>query len=222
MISIGVVQFHTDSLLNGAPSQESDNEKRGDRPETQNDSESSPPSKTPRADSNPDNEDGYELPLDQIFELLKNTRRRRVLKFLRENGGETTLSEVAEHIAALENDTTVKAINSAQRKRVYVGLYQCHLPKMDDADVVIFDKNRGTIELGPNVEQLEPYLEPPEDREWHKLYMGVTLGSLALFGYSQVAGSAIGLTSVVVLGVALIAITACVVAHSLAVSNGYS
>lgn len=155
---------------------------------------------------------GYELPLDQIFEILKNSRRRETLRYLYDNGGETTLSDVAEHIAALENDTTVKAISSAQRKRVYVGLYQCHLPKMDDMDVVDFDQNRGTIELGPNTDQLDPYLDEPNTKDWHKLYAGVTLAGAGLFAIAQVAAIS-WLTAPVVLGVLLVGISACIGVH---------
>jgi hypothetical protein len=61
-----------------------------------------------------------ELPLDQVFEILKNSRRRQTLHYLFENDGKATLSELAEHIAALENDVDIKAITSSQRKRVYV------------------------------------------------------------------------------------------------------
>jgi hypothetical protein len=39
-----------------------------------------------------------------------------------------------------------------------VALYQCHLPKMDDADVIDFDHSRGTVERGPNADQLYVYL----------------------------------------------------------------
>lgn len=100
-----------------------------------------------------------ELPLDTVFELLRNDRRRRVLEYLDENEGEATLSELAERIAAIENDTTEEALSSQQRKRVYVGLYQCHLPKMDGAGVIEFDENRGDVERLPAADQLHPYLE---------------------------------------------------------------
>ncbi len=160
-----------------------------------------------------DTDNGYDLPLDQIFEILKNSRRRQTLRFLYENEGETTLSEVAEHIAAIENDTTVKAISSAQRKRVYVGLYQCHLPKMDDTDVIDFEQNRGTIEFGPNVDQLEPYLDKPKQREWHKAYSGVAVAGFLLFLATQAGAASYGLTpSVVLLGL-LVGIFACVTAQ---------
>ncbi len=156
---------------------------------------------------------GYDLPLDQIFEILKNSRRRQTLRFLYENEGKTTLSEVAEHIAAIENDTTVKAISSAQRKRVYVGLYQCHLPKMDDTDVIDFEQNRGTIEFGPNIDQLEPYLDKPKQRDWHKAYSGIAVAGFLLFLATQAGAASYGLTPTAVLLGLLVGVTACVTVH---------
>lgn len=178
-------------------------------------STTAPPDREGDRESEGVNQAGYELPLDEVFETLKNSRRRETLRYLRENGGETTLSDVAEHIAALENDTTVRAISSAQRKRVYVGLYQCHLPKMDDTDVIDFEQNRGTIELGPNAEQLYPYLEEPETTEWHKLYMGVAAAGFGLFVAAQAGAASFGLTPTVVLLWLLVGMTVCVVAHYL-------
>lgn len=105
-----------------------------------------------------------ELDIGDVFELLKNERRRRVIRFLNEQeDGVTTLNVMAEHIAALENDIDVSQLSSSQRKRVYIGLYQCHLPKMDEYGVIDFQKNRGIITL-KNTTQLEPYL-PDEDGE---------------------------------------------------------
>jgi len=133
------------------------------------------------------------LSLDLVFEVLKNERRRRVLQFLRDSPGTVSLSDVAEHIAAIENDKPEKALSSQERKRVYVGLYQCHLPKMDDTDVVDFDGNRGTIDLGDNAEQLYPFLEAEEtqQRPWPKYYLGTSAMSLGVFGAVQLAAPAL-------------------------------
>ena len=99
------------------------------------------------------------LPLDQVFGILKNQRRRYVLKYLHEADGQASLSDIAEQIAAWENDKEVRQISSSERKRVYVGLYQCHLPKMDGADVIDFNKPRGTIEIGKNADSVYTYLD---------------------------------------------------------------
>lgn len=108
-------------------------------------------------DSPPD--ESTDLPLDTVFEILKNRRRRDILQYLWNHDGTANIGELAEHIAALENDVDVTALSSSQRKRVYIGLYQCHLPKMDDAEVVDFDKHRGTIELRDSAEELTAYLQ---------------------------------------------------------------
>lgn len=118
---------------------------------------------------------GSSLDKGEIFDLLKNSRRRSIIQYLRAHDGYAELNEVAEHIAADENDITVRELSSDQRKRVYIGLYQCHLPKMDSLGVVEYDKNRGTIELQDSVSQLLKYMDPVDgdeneeaapDREW--------------------------------------------------------
>jgi Mn-containing catalase len=103
-------------------------------------------------------EEAAQLSKDTLYELLKNSRRRESLRFLFERGETTTLSDVAEHVAAKENDTEVRLLSSAERKRVYIGLYQCHLPKMDRAGVIDFDKDRGNIELTAAADQLRRHL----------------------------------------------------------------
>jgi hypothetical protein len=82
-----------------------------------------------------------------IFTVLKNRRRREALQYLRHAEGPVSLGDLAEYIAAKENDVETDQLTSAQRKRVYTTLYQCHLPMMDDADVVEYDQNRGSVEL---------------------------------------------------------------------------
>jgi len=81
--------------------------------------------------------------LDTIFEVLKNRRRWLVLRYLKTTSESASIGELAEHIAAIENDIKQAELGSQQRKRVYISLYQSHLPKMDDAGVIQFDQNRG-------------------------------------------------------------------------------
>lgn len=143
-----------------------------------------------------------ELSLDLIFEVLKNERRRRVLYYLQENDGPASLRTLSEHIAALENDKTVAELNSQERKRVYVGLYQCHLPKMDDMSFVHFNKDRGIIELGPAASEVDRYLDDPDPgRPWPLYYMTIAGMSWLGLGLSMVAPPMIpgGVVSVAVL-----------------------
>ncbi|WP_336133566.1 DUF7344 domain-containing protein [Natronomonas amylolytica] len=139
------------------------------------------PEETSEADEQPPEA----LPLDQAFGILKNQRRRNVLEYLYEADGAVSLSEVAEQIAAWENDKEVRQITSSERKRVYVGLYQCHLPKMDDVDVIAFNKPRGIIELGKNAEGLYKYLDVDDEAEeppWHRYSVALSLAGALVLG----------------------------------------
>ncbi|WP_276261521.1 DUF7344 domain-containing protein [Haloglomus litoreum] len=148
-----------------------------------------------------------DLPLDQVFDVLRNERRRLVLRYLEESEGPHTIGELAEHIAAHENDKPIAQLSSDERKRAYVGLYQCHLPKMDSMGIVQFNKDRGRIALGPNHTLVEPYLdlgEQPtvaaEDR-WPRRYL-----SLSAVGGGVVLLSAAGNQTVTWLAAALVVV----------------
>jgi len=152
-----------------------------------------------------------ELSLDHIFEILKNERRRTVLHYLADNEGPVSLGQLAEHVAAVENDTTVARVTSKERKCVYVGLYQCHLPKMDDMDIVSFNQNRGKIEVGPNAHALYAYLENSDsrDRQWPLYYGAVAALGGALLLLSHVGASTVGLTPTAVAVVSLLGVSTC-------------
>lgn len=145
--------------------------------------------------------DTDKLSKDMIFGLLMNRRRRQVLTYLLGTEGTVTLSDLAEHIAAWENDIEIRALNSAQRKRVYVGLYQTHLPKMDDAGVIDYNQDRGLITLGENADSLVLYLEtetPPQDR-WDQLY-----ASMSVIGTALVGGVYLGLPGMSIVSVSVV------------------
>jgi len=113
-----------------------------------------------------DARDDRTLTQTDVFDVLKNERRRAVIQYLHDHGGSADLSDVAEHIAASENDTPVRQLTSQERKRVRIALYQCHLPRMDALGIVEFDKHRGTIALLDPASQVLYYLQlPPEDTQ---------------------------------------------------------
>ena len=103
------------------------------------------------------------LPKDLVFGLLANERRRLVLEVLAEESS-TTLSDLAERVASIENGKPKLQVTSDERKRVYVTLYQSHLPQMDAANVIEYDQQRGTIERRPEANQLETCLAAYPDQ----------------------------------------------------------
>jgi hypothetical protein len=96
--------------------------------------------------------------MDQIFGILSNQRRRYVLTYLTMTEGTVTLSDLAERIAAWECEKDIDGLNSQERKRVYVSLYQGHLPKMADAGAIAYDSDRGTVEPGEQFHHFTHYL----------------------------------------------------------------
>jgi DNA-binding transcriptional ArsR family regulator len=101
------------------------------------------------------------LPLDVVFEILKNRRRRLALHYLHEHPGPVDIDDLSVHIAAVENGKSEREISAKERKRVYVGLYQWHLQKMADVGVIETDRKLN-VELGPNAEQVYARLETAE------------------------------------------------------------
>lgn len=110
-------------------------------------------------------EEESRLPKDELFHLLQNERRRRALQYILDCGDTVDMREIAERLAAIENDVDVAELTSAQRKRVYVSLYQCHLPKLDEAAVIDYNKDRGRIAPTRRIAQLEPYLSVDAESE---------------------------------------------------------
>lgn len=151
-----------------------------------------------------------EVRLDVIFDILKNQRRRHVLRYLRENET-STLSDLAEHVAALENGKDVRSLTSSERKRVYVGLYQCHLPRMSDAGVIDFDSDRGRIELRDTAEQLEEYLDADDGptRPWHLYQLSFAVGGGAMYAGSATLFGPSAVPSLLVVLALVVAVAGC-------------
>lgn len=130
------------------------------------------------------------LSRDEVFETLSNRRRRFVLHHLQEVDESATLSEIAEQVAAWENDSTMDAISSSERKTVYTSLQQFHLPKMEEMGVVSYDSREGTVALTEAAADLDIYLEVVDryDIPWSFYYVG-----LSAIGSVMVALSAVGI-----------------------------
>jgi DNA-binding transcriptional ArsR family regulator len=136
-----------------------------------------------------------ELPVDEIFHILQNERRRMVLEYLQEADDSVRMRDVAEQVAAWENETTVEELNSDQRQRVYIPLYQSHLPKLDKAGIIDYQQNRGIVERRPLARQLDYYLNADSNRSsngstgvdrdggWDDYYIGAAgIGAVLLLG----------------------------------------
>lgn len=133
------------------------------------------------------------LSQETVFDILSSPRRRYVLHYLRRAEEPVELTELAKQVAAWENETDPESLTDQQRKRVYVSLYQTHIPKLDDAGVVDYDSDEGTISLAPGATAVDDYLTQPEDgTPWQAIYfteavLGGVLLLLAIYDVSVFA-----------------------------------
>ncbi|WP_129114117.1 DUF7344 domain-containing protein [Halegenticoccus tardaugens] len=100
-----------------------------------------------------------ELSTDDLFHILQNQRRRYVLQYMQGRDDRVDMRDVAEQVAAWEHDTTVQALTSDERQRVYIALYQSHLPKLDEKGVLKYNQSRGIVERTPLADRFDPYLD---------------------------------------------------------------
>lgn len=119
----------------------------------------------------------------ELFDVFSNARRRRTVQYLKQRNGSCDLSSLVEQVAAWENETDPETVTRTQRRRVYISLYQTHLPMLEEHGIVAWDPDDHTIDLLPHEDVFDPYLDHrlEDQREWHRLYVTVTaLGVLGL------------------------------------------
>jgi hypothetical protein len=114
----------------------------------------------------------------EIHDVLRNDRRRQVLAHLRERLGRAGLGELADAIAATEAESDSPP--SGVRQSVYNSLRQTHLPRLERAGVVSYDRNRQEVALEADVRYFDRHMEVSTDLgvTWAGLYR-----TLALVGF---------------------------------------
>lgn len=135
------------------------------------------------------------LSKDTIFHLLQVQRRRLTLQYLHGRTDTVSLRDLAEQVAAWENEMSVVELTSKERQRAYISLYQTHLPTLDTEGIIEYDKDRGTIKRTSRADQFDSYLfdTVPQDasesstdsalnHRWERYYLGGTLFSTSLLG----------------------------------------
>lgn len=100
-----------------------------------------------------------ELSRDDLFHLLSNQRRRATLGYLHGRDEPVDMRDLAERIAAWEHEKPVAQLRSKERQRVYIALYQSHLPKLNDHGVIEYNRPRGIVRRTDLADQLDPYLD---------------------------------------------------------------
>lgn len=77
--------------------------------------------------------ENIDMPIDEALETLANDRRRFTIRHVAEadrDDSSVDVGTLAEAVASFELDVPPVEINSKQRKRAYVSLYQGHIGKL--------------------------------------------------------------------------------------------
>lgn len=168
----------------------------------------------------PDSASERALSPEDLHALLANRRRRYTIRALDTERGPVALGTLAEGLAAAEHGIAPTAVTSVQRKVAYTALQQHHLPKLDRAGLVRFDRREGVVTPTPRLADIAAAAgaERPTTVPWHALSLalatvlflglgGVWLGAIPLGpGVALAAGTLLAGT---------LAVTA--LAHTLAV-----
>lgn len=102
------------------------------------------------------------LSAETVFYLLSSRRRRDVLRYLfRERS--VPFDDLVDQIVSQELDRRVEEVDPDHRSAVYASLYQTHVPKLADADVVVYDPERRQVTLTDRGRQLRWYLDGPRN-----------------------------------------------------------
>jgi DNA-binding transcriptional ArsR family regulator len=148
---------------------------------------------------------------DEIFTALSNRRRRNVITYLKRHGDDARVRDIAEQLAAWENDLEINEVSYKQRKRVYTALHQSHLPKLSESGFIAYESDRGIVSLTEESRQLDVYLEIVAENDilWSEYYVGLAvvcglLGGAAAIGtvpFAAVSGYVYAVLFAVLFGV---------------------
>lgn len=144
-----------------------------------------------------------EISQDDIFDLLSNPRRRFVINYLLREDRPVGIQELSRELATWEFEVEPEELTDQQEKRIYVALYQTHVPKLEEAGVVDYDADASLIELTDAATQLQPYVDdaPARDRPWPWYYLAVTAVGAVLFAGAQFAAGPLAALSPFQVGV---------------------
>ena len=157
----------------------------------------------------------HELTQAELFDVFSNARRRRTVQFLKQQGGRCDLASLVEQVAAWENDADPSEVTRTQRRRVYISLYQTHLPMLEDHGIVDWDPDAHTIELLPSEDVFEPYLGRQLDgsRRWHRAYLTVAAVGAAAVAALWLSPASAAIVPFVALALCLAVLAISIVQH---------
>lgn len=90
-----------------------------------------------------------DLSLEAALGLLAEKRCRDIIYHLQQETTPIPIADLAKQIADAEFRGSSTAPSDLQDS-IYTHVHQLHIPKLADADVVVFHRDENTVELGDN------------------------------------------------------------------------
>lgn len=141
---------------------------------------------------------------DDIFDILSNSRRRRLLYYLEKRDGSAELRELARLIATAESDSDTEEVPSDAIRRVYISLYQLHVPNLQEFGLVEYDEDTTLVSMTERVDEMFE-LFVMKTSPWPRYYVAIALGGAIFLGaiaFDVFPVSAITAAFLIVVGVA--------------------
>ena len=98
-------------------------------------------------DRDAETDSGVDLDENRLYRALASTRRRRVLYVLLVEE-KSSIDKLATVLTGWDSTETGRMATPEDRQQVLVTLQHRHLPRLDEAGLVTFDYEDGTVELG--------------------------------------------------------------------------
>lgn len=86
-----------------------------------------------------------ESSVDELFDVLTEARRRSVLSILEGRRTSMDVEELAHAVAVRENGVDSDRVAETTVHEVHVTLHHVHLPKLDEATLVNYDRDDRTV-----------------------------------------------------------------------------
>lgn len=118
-----------------------------------------------RIASNQPNRGRINVQEDDVYRILSAHRRRLVLSILDERGdGQISISELTRVIASRETGAEPLGVSEDALERIYVAVTHSHLPVLEAANVVEWDRDASLVRSGRSVSALAEVIRDIEER----------------------------------------------------------
>lgn len=150
-----------------------------------------------------------------IHDVLRNNRRRSVIRALSTSIGSIELRTLAVIIA--EEETGTSPPPQSARKSVYNSLHQTHLPKLSREGIVRYESDRKLISLHDRARDVKWYMDvrTPYGGSWATYYRTVAMVGFLLLMLSLLEVPVFGLVDPLLLTVVGLGVVAVSTAYQL-------